>query len=342
MDSVLIDFWLGGAESTPVLDEASIVLLRSRVQEEGARIGLPSVALGSIVNVASELAHNQLAHARGGRIAIRPVQRGTVVGLEIAAADRGPGIAAPTEALRPRPPSRKSDRQSLGVGLAAVMELADEVDFDVRLGEGSCVWARKFREPVDRRRRVGIFGRPYPGEDESGDDGSFVRSEGELLVGLVDGLGHGPPAREASSAAANVLRQSAGADLDRIVRDCHDALRGTRRGVVALGSLNEPDPRLRAVVLGDVNVQIAGPQVSRRVTGRSFVLGSPGQLPKLNIEERAVGPRDVLILFTDGISARADLAADLDLLREHPIVIAHQVVERYARDNDDALVLVVA
>ena len=60
----------------------------------------------------------------------------------------------------------------------------------------------------------------------------------------------------------------------------------------------------------------------------------------LDLENIALGARDAVILFSDGISTKVDLRADLDLLREHPIVIAHQVVERFARDNDDALVLV--
>jgi anti-sigma regulatory factor (Ser/Thr protein kinase) len=346
MDSVLIDAWLPEAESTPVLDEASVVLLRQRVQIEGMALGFSEVELGSIVNVASELAHNQLAHARGGRMAVRPIQRDGVRGLEIIAADRGPGIAAPTEALKGRqasqPASGSGTRAGLGIGLAASLQLADELDFDVRMGEGSCIWARKFTSQVPRRKRVGIYGRPYPGEDVSGDDGGFVRSGADLLVGLMDGLGHAGPAREASAAAMGVLREGTGKDIDRIIQDCHEALRGTRGGVMALARIGEPDRSLQAAVMGDVTLLVAGPGTHRRVTARSFVLGAPGQRPKTVVEESSLGARDVVILFSDGISPRIDLQEELDLLREHPIVIAHQVVERFARDNDDALVLVVA
>jgi anti-sigma regulatory factor (Ser/Thr protein kinase) len=344
MDSVLIDAWLSGAESTPVLDEASVVLLRQRVRTEGRTLGFSEAGLGSIVNVASELAHNQLTHARGGRMAVRSIQRDGVRGLELIAADRGPGIALPTEALKGRPasPSGSGAQKGLGVGLAAVLELADELDFDIRIDEGSCIWARKFIGPVSRRRRLGIYGRPCPGEDESGDDGGFVRNDDDLLVGLVDGLGHGGPARQASAAAMDVVRQSSSKDIDRIVQDCHDALRDTRGGVMAAARIGELDQSLRAAVMGDVGLHVNGPQTHRRVMGRSFVLGARGQRPKTVVEESTLGTRDVVMLFSDGISARADLRADLDLLREHPIVIAHQVVERFARDNDDALVLVVA
>jgi anti-sigma regulatory factor (Ser/Thr protein kinase) len=342
MGSLLIDQWLAGAESTPMLDEASVVLLRQRVREEGIALGLSQVAVGSIVNVASELAHNQLAHARGGRIAIHAIERQGVRGLEIVAADRGVGIGSPTEAMNGRRAERTGPPASLGVGLAAAAELADEIDLDVRIGEGTCLWARKFAGPVARRRRVGIFGRPYPGEDESGDEGAFVRTDGDLVVGVVDGLGHGGPAREASRAAVDTLRQNSHLEIERIVEGCHLALHGTRGAVMAIARVDDTDSSLRAAVVGDVSLVVEGPGTHRHVLSRPFLLGARGAKPKVVIETASLAARDVVISFTDGISTRADVGADSDLLREHPIVIAHQIVERFARDNDDALVLVVA
>jgi anti-sigma regulatory factor (Ser/Thr protein kinase) len=340
----LLDEWLAGLDSTPVLDEASVVLLRKRVRSEAAALGLSDPALGSIVSVASELAHNQLAHARGGRFAMRPIERAGVRGLEIIAADRGPGIASPTQAIKGRAayePSA-SAKKSLGVGLAAALELADELDLDVRIGEGTCIWARKFAEAVPRRKRVGVYGRPFPGEDESGDHGGFVRSADDVLAGVVDGLGHGKPAREASSTAIEALRQHSHQDIDGIVQSCHDAMQGTRGGVLALARVGELDPLMRATIVGDANLQVEGPGRHLRVGGRAFVLGARGQRPKPVVEEIPLVLRDVVLLFTDGISLRADLQQELDLLREHPIVIAHQLVERFSRNNDDALVLAVA
>jgi hypothetical protein len=45
-------------------------------------------------------------------------------------------------------------------------------------------------------------------------------------------------------------------------------------------------------------------------------------------------------MFSDGVSARADVSEDLELLRQPPLVIAHQLVARHGRSTDDALVLV--
>src|SRR6185503_17311143 len=101
----------------------------------------------SLAAAASELAHNQLAHAMRGHIALRAVDRAGVPGLEVIAADAGPGIADPARALRGEP--RRAG--SLGVGLSAAQRLSHEMDLDVRGGEGTCVRLRRFAAPVARR-----------------------------------------------------------------------------------------------------------------------------------------------------------------------------------------------
>src|SRR6266849_2822208 len=116
MVALLVHEWLAGVEPIAVIDEASVAVVRERVRREGAALGFPEATLARIVNVASELGHNQIAHAPGGL-----------------AADHGPGLADPTQALKgePRPIATGPDgRSSLGVGLAASLELADEIDFD--------------------------------------------------------------------------------------------------------------------------------------------------------------------------------------------------------------------
>ena len=344
MGSFLIDAWLDGAQATPMLDAASVSLVRREVRERSAALELPEVVTGRLVNIASELGHNQLAHARGGVIALRALERDGVAGLEVIAADRGPGIRAPSTALRgiPRVPESSDPalRTSLGVGLAALLEHADESDFDVRLGEGTCVWARKFARPVARRREIGMYGVPYPDELASGDDAVFVRDRDQLLIGLADGLGHGPHARVAARGAVEALREQRAAPLQEILARAHDALQTTRGAVMACVRVDEAAGELESANVGNVSVRLCGPQLHKHFSGRSFVLGSPGNLRSPLMERAALGPRDALILFSDGVTSRMNLENELDLLREHPLVIAHQFVERFGRGNDDMLVLV--
>jgi anti-sigma regulatory factor (Ser/Thr protein kinase) len=334
MDTVLTDEWLGDAEATPVLDVASVSLVREHVRREGERVGLSASIVASLVIVASELAHNQLAHARRGAVAVRECAREGTVGLEIIAADQGDGIRDPAAALRGA--ARASG--SLGIGLAAVMELADEVDVDVRIGEGTCLWARKFAEAPSHRRMVGIYGTPHSEERVSGDHAAFARVRDRLVVALADGLGHGPSAREASAAAIATFRANAAAAPAHILEQVHGALKSTRGAVMAV--VDVAPSAVRVASVGNVAVHVYGPKASCRFSASSFVLGTPGAPPRVRTEDAILDVRDAIVLFSDGLTTRASLDDERDILREPPIVIAHRMHERFSRGSDDALVLV--
>ena len=221
--------------------------------------------------IASELARNQLRHARHGQIAIQAITGGAHRGVEISAVDQGDGIVNPTRALEGAP----RVTGSLGVGLAGVREHADEVDIDVRLREGTCIRARLFHGEVPRRREVGVYGRPYRDEPISGDHTSIFRDDDRLVVGVCDGLGHGSLARSAASAAMRVFVEHQTAAPQAIIEACHRGLGPTRGVVMAVVSVAEGGaPRLDLAAVGNITVQLVQPHSERRFGASSFVVGS--------------------------------------------------------------------
>lgn len=332
----MIEEWLDNWETIPMLDGASVSLARERVREVGARAGLGADTVEPLVLVVSELARNQIAHAIGGRIGVRIVERADARGLEIIAADRGQGLVNPTHALegRPRPAG------SLGIGLAAARDMAHELDFDIRIGEGTCVWARRFAGELAPARQVGIYGRPKGGEARSGDGACFARRDGALVVGVCDGLGHGEPAHEASVAAMQTFTSAIARSPADIITACHGALAKTRGAVMAVAVVDDAVGSMDLSSVGNVATHVYGVRTGRRFGGSSFVVGAPQRAWRVYTEAAPIAARETLVMFTDGITSRVALEDDFDLLREHPIVIAHQVLEKFVRDGDDALVLV--
>lgn len=336
VEAVLISAWLGETDSIPILDEASVALVRERVREVSAG-RLPPEAAESLVLAASELAHNQRRHGSAGRVAVRPIERGSVLGVEVIAADQGPGLADPTAALTGPPSSIKG----LGVGLQASVRLTHESDFDVRLGEGTCVRVRTFAEPLERRREIGVFGRPISGERISGDGAAYVR-EGDVLWLIVsDGLGHGELARQPTDSAIETFLDARRTSPQGVLASCHEALQGSRGGVIAVARIDEAAATLEVALAGNIEGGVFSPRSARRFTGAGFVVGSRQPLRKVATEQAAFGPRDVLVLFSDGVSRKLQLDEDAALLVEHPFVIAHQVMRSFGKDSDDAIVLVV-
>jgi anti-sigma regulatory factor (Ser/Thr protein kinase) len=329
----LLDRWLHGLEVMAMVDEASVSLARQEVRRRGALTGLSSEAIESLAAAASELAHNQITHAVRGHVALRAIDRGGIAGLEVVAADAGPGIADPAAALRGQPRATGS----LGIGLSAASRLSEEMDIDVRAGEGTCVRVRRFAAPVPRSE-VAILARPCQGETVCGDDAIALRTGGEVLLAVADGLGHGPPARVASSAAMDVIAASPELAPAALLAACGPALHGTRGAVAAIARLAEDE--LRIAGAGNVIGAIYAPRSAQRTMGNAHILGSPQRAPRFDEERFALDSHRTVLLFTDGISARADLSDEPDLLRRPPIEVAQRLVERFARRDDDVLVLV--
>ena len=178
-------------------------------------------------------------------------------------------------------------------------------------------------------------------EPMSGDHACIFRADDRLVVGVCDGLGHGLPARVASNRAMRLFAEHQTGTPQAIIEACHRGLGPTRGAVMAVVSLAEDGAgSIDLASVGNITIELVQPHSERRFGASSFVLGSSQRGWRPHVEAGAMQAGEVLIVYTDGIESRATIHEELALLREHPITIAHQLVERFARDNDDVLVLV--
>jgi hypothetical protein len=284
----------------------------------------------------SELARNQLAYAHGGALVVLPVSRRGVPGVEVIAADRGPGIADPTVALS----GKGNTTGSLGAGLASVVRQADEVDFDVRWGEGTCVRARKYATPPPYRSEVGLLGRAYPGELLSGDHALWAWSEEALVVGLVDGLGHGPEAREAADRAMELMRERLSLSPELMLEHCDSGLWGTRGVSAGIVRLDRRSGALVHACVGNITTMVCRPGEAGIMSCTPGVLGISRQRARATRGESWLRPGEMLVMYTDGLSTRTTVE-DPVLLRRHPLEVAHELMRRFSKNHDDATVLAV-
>lgn len=187
----------------------------------------------------------------------------------------------------------------------------------------------------------GVAGRPLAGEPISGDMHLVSVFTGGVMVGLVDGLGHGAEAATAAQAAVDTVAAFSHEPLTSLFERCHRALLGTRGVVMSLASLTIPAAILTWVGVGNVEglLMRADPSaVPARVSIplRGGVVGY--RLPELRAATIPLSPGDLLVLASDGISP------DFDVGRErhrHPQHVAEGILARAAKPEDDALVLAV-
>ena len=114
------------------------MLEASRIAKES---GFDDASCQSIATVVSELARNIVKYAGTGQLIIRPLQKGRLIGIEIEAQDRGPGI----EDVRRVMKDGFSSGGTLGLGLPSVRRLMDDFKIESRSGGGTSVVARKWR-----------------------------------------------------------------------------------------------------------------------------------------------------------------------------------------------------
>jgi anti-sigma regulatory factor (Ser/Thr protein kinase) len=336
----LVTRWLRPhSQITPIYDEASVSVARQRVRETGERRTLPKTFVESVVLMSSELTHNQIAHSWQGYFAVEEIERESVPGLEIVAADMGPGIPNPSRALKDNMPAQTG---SLGAGLGAVARMADELEFDNRLSEGVCVTARKFvKQTGSLCCETAVMGRPFPGEAVSGDDAVFFQSEHGFLAAVSDGLGHGPEARQASNRALEALADRRDEAMEQLLFELNDEVSSTRGCALSIVRYRRDGRTLECASLGDVHCHLYHLRDAHFFTATPWVLGaSHAPRPKILVETSRVEPGSILVMFTDGLKSRTTLKGQLDVLRQPAIAIAEHLLQNDSRPDDDALVLV--
>jgi len=178
-------------------------------------------------------------------------------------------------------------------------------------------------------------------EGRSGDRAVVVNRRDGMLVGAIDGLGHGDAAAEAADAAAAVIESTAGEPVEQIVARCHDALQGTRGAVLTLVDFAIDRKEISWVGVGNVEARLLefGTSVLPGAVASAMLFGGVlgHNLPAIRPSRHSVGVGDVLVMATDGV--RADFARQLQVSGP-PRSIAERVLESSARNDDDALVVV--
>jgi serine/threonine protein phosphatase PrpC len=192
----------------------------------------------------------------------------------------------------------------------------------------------------------GVATLPLPGETESGDLHVVQPAGTGVLVGVADGLGHGADAAAAARAAVTTLKEHAHEAVLPLLQRCHRALIGTRGVVLSLAWFQGGDGSMTWLGVGNVECVLlytgrptrparpAHPARTSLVT-RAGIVGA--ELPQLRADVISIAPGDTLIVATDGIKHGF---ADGVGTETPPQQLADQILARFGKGSDDALVLV--
>ena len=187
---------------------------------------------------------------------------------------------------------------------------------------------------------LGVWTLSFSNQEESGDRHLVQAIPSGVLVGVVDGLGHGEEAAAAAKAAIEFLESNASDPLLSLFQGCHLQLKNTRGVVMSLAFFSGGESTLTWLGVGNVDGLLLRADPSMTPPRESILLrgGVVGlHLPQLYETVTRVFRGDTLIFATDGI---ASTFADGSIAPDPPQKIADRIGAQFRKDTDDALVLV--
>lgn len=324
----------------PVSQPADVVVARRVGTQLALEIGFPEVAAQEIALVISELGANLVKYAGSGVIVVARDSDGQRVAIRVESHDQGPGIANIDLAVR----DGFSTGGSLGSGLGAVNRLMDSLEISSNMTMGTDIvatrWVRVPEPPAGRcPLEVGVATVAKAGQVENGDSYVIKGWSQRLLVGVIDGLGHGEPASRAAQAARSYILAHYDQPIAAIFRGTAIACRSTRGVVMALASIDWGIGKITFGSIGNIESRAVDYPGRFNVIVRRGIVGVNAPEPKvIELDWPAAA---TLILHSDGISTHWRWG-EVAHLRDLPATtMARELLRVLARPQDDSTILVV-
>lgn len=334
--------------SDPIQTESAGILLRSRLQSVGRRLGFSDGRRENMTLVASEMVTNLIKHAGGKGMLQIWEQPGGV--LDLVSFDYGPGV----DNLNLAQQDGFSTTHTLGKGLGSMQRLSDQFaiysqrqkDHDNGRWHGTAVWCRFRQRDASSEAgapepaapcEVGLFVRSLANDRHNGDH-VYVDGRAERLrLFHLDGLGHGESAELATAHLDKYVSQAS--DLNHLVQTVDRHLRGSTRGAVAIACEVELGTRnLHMLGVGDMATHLCQRGQVQHFSFAPGVLGREHKTPHPTAIAMERGA--TLISTSDGIRRGWDENSFPGLCHHHPQMVAYVIGNSMARMTDDQSVCV--
>jgi anti-sigma regulatory factor (Ser/Thr protein kinase)/serine/threonine protein phosphatase PrpC len=296
------------------------------------------VETANVALVATELSTNLIKHAQRGVIVVRLLERGKDIGFELMALDQGAGIRDLAQSMR----DGYSTAGSSGNGFGAIKRLASQFDIHSIPGKGTAIlarfWAGRPRPAPRAGIEFGVVHLPMPGQEISGDGWGVEDLRDKYLCTVVDGLGHGPDAAIAAQAALAITKEYRDKTPAEMIERAHGSLRSTRGAAMAVAAVDLAANIVCYCAVGNISTTIVHKEQIRHLVSLNGIVGQEAR--KITEFTYPWSRESLLVMHSDGLSARWDLKTYPALVQRDPSLIAAVLYRDFSRGRDDATVLV--
>ena len=319
-------------------DPSQVGGARRAALELAAKLGFDDTQAGKVSLAVTESGTNIVKHAGRGLLLLRGIECEGIVGIEVVALDKGPGISDVAASLR----DGHSTQGTMGGGLGALSRLSPNFQIFTQPGRGTALRIELWSKALSDRPLPFEYGGvclAKPGEPVPGDGWSAQTWRDQLTVLVADGLGHGVDAHRAARAATEVLAAHPQSEPLALIEACHGSLARTRGAAVAVAKLVASGQRGTFAGVGNIVARVEGTSASRHLVSYNGTVGHT--LRKVQEVSFPWPTGALLILHSDGLGTHWELSAYPGLATRHPALIAAVLYRDYDRGRDDVSVVVV-
>lgn len=323
----------------PVTEPSQAGYARRRAAELALELGFDETQAGRLGIIVAEAAKNLFKHARDGEILLRALSLDEGgPGVEILSIDSGPGMEDVTRCLE----DGYSTAGSPGTGLGAMSRLASEFEVYSHPGQGTVLMARVRASHAGPNTapplQVGAISLAVDGESHCG-DGWALNGHGAPRIVVVDGLGHGKQAAEATETALRIFEEAPERNPAELLRLADGALRSTRGAALAAVLFNSEQDELAFAGGGNIAGRMLTGTVERNFVSHSGIVGHR----LVRVQEFVYPwPKNALVvLHSDGLQTRWSFDAYPGLRARHSSLVAGVLYRDFRRPKDDVTVLAI-
>jgi anti-sigma regulatory factor (Ser/Thr protein kinase) len=184
--------------------------------------------------------------------------------------------------------------------------------------------------------KLGIASRPAVGMTANGDTYLIKEWNGQALLGVIDGLGHGEEASFASMKAEKYVLANPTRDVEEIISGLHEHLHGTRGAIAALVRIDRDARRLFFCGIGNVDVSIEGDPQMHPASLEGIIGVNIRKIIKFSYSYNFLKG---VMMHSDGISSRFNLS-DYPSVYEQPQAVAERIMAEWGKKDDDATIVI--
>lgn len=325
-----------------VEDRSYFSIIKKDIAQAAKALGFPAEKIGKLQIVVAELASNLLKFGvRNREFLWKPIHLQGKTAIEMITLDKGPGVGSVSQAME----DGFSTSGTAGEGLGAIQRLSHFFELYSRPGQGTIALSRFFLNDSSsgtvKPFTFAALSVAKPNETVCG-DGYFIEyvPENKILNILVlDGLGHGPGAHEASSAAIEKYALLTKESPKQVLKEIHQHIKHTRGAVSMTLKYKFEEQMLSYCSIGNIAGKTIGFNNVKNFSSFNGIVGHvmPGHLQD---QEVAWERGNLLIIHSDGLRSRWNITEYAHAQKYDPVILAACLYRDHNRGNDDTTIIV--